>query len=157
MSDQEREPSPENVHVTRGTLSAQELLEEIKPNGIPDPRFDINGDFAYPPLQSRFLESGKASYPVVKWNGRIVGIAEVLHDLTIPNSAELRSVSVQKDLKGQKISKDVLRAIFEFVAPRSSRLYVGVATAEGAQRLVHQGDGLSREYGVEVYAPKRKF
>lgn len=153
----ESETPLERFEVVPDTISGEDLLKEIEPNGVPDPRFGINGDFAYPPLQSPFLRSGKASYSVARHNGRIVGIAEILYDPAIKDSAELRNVSVEKNLKGRGISTILLKKVFEFVAPRSARLYVGPATSDGTERLVRQTEDLGLAYGVRVYSVQRKF
>ena len=160
MDNQKIEGSLEGTATVPETVPGSELLKEIEPGGVSDPRFEIGGDFAYPPLQSQFLRTGKAWYSLVRQSGRIVGIAEILYDPAHPDSAELQNVSIQRDLKGQKLSSDLLQAVFEFVASKKKsekfRLYLSVGTSQGRQRLAHQVEALSKAYDIETYSVRRR-
>jgi GNAT superfamily N-acetyltransferase len=157
MSGPDSQPTPEKVRLSVETITGKELLKQIYTNGEPDPRFlpinaDAGGVFYFSPLDpfSEIRDEG-IHYSVLSKDNRIIGIAQIQESPFDENVLWFKSISIDKDLKGQGYSENLMREIFRFAKSKGAKLWISRPTQEGRERTRYKLKGIAEEFGVQIF------
>ncbi len=150
MENQKIEDKP--VVFETETISKDELYELIynHETASVDPRFvhrNKGGVFHYSPTENYM---GNPFFTIVKENRVIVGLAELEVDPDQEGVLWLKSISVDSTRKGEGISTKVLDEVFSFAKKNGLKLKPSSYTPDGNDRVKHQIERLSKQYGVEI-------
>lgn len=158
MPNSETEISSDRFRLSAETLKGKDFLKQIRTkDGEPDPRFlpidyDERGAFHFSPLDP--LSDAKDEgiyYSLLKRDDRIIGIAQMQDSPHKKDVLWFKSISIDKDLKGQGYSEQLLREIFRFAKSKNARLWISRPTKEGKERVRYKLRGLSQEFGVQIF------
>jgi isocitrate/isopropylmalate dehydrogenase len=136
------------------TLRGKDLLPEFYDleAHAAKPRFahrSKGGAFHYSPLDSE-LTNPDVVFSVVRDGTEIVGLAKLRKSPHAENVLWLMSISVDTERQGEKISEKILREVFSYAKERGMSIEPSNYTKEGEERIKHQIERLSTEYGVTI-------